>query len=125
MKSIEHRRKTSTFKRYRRENHYSISDIKRELEKYGLFYSLSTIYKWDLGHRFPDVETLDILSKLFHTPIESLLKNPEETTKLINNKTFSLEDKLCCEIRKSSEFYQRCLNLYIDYLKDIGKSNEQ
>ena len=125
MKSIKFRRKTSTFKKYRRENHYSISDIKRELEKYWLFYSLSTIYKWDIGHRFPDLETLDILAKIFHAPIESLLRNPDETTRLIDNKTLSLEDKLCCEIRKSSEFYQRCLNLYIDYLKDNGEFDDK
>ncbi len=120
MKIIEPRRKMTTFKSLRKQNSYSIDDIKRELEKYGLFYSQSTIYKWDVGRRFPDLETLEILAKIFHTSLEAMLQNPKETTKLITNKALTLEDKLCSEIRKSSVFYQRCLNLYIDYLKDIG-----
>ena len=115
-----YRRKMTSFRKARKAKKYSIEHIKRELERYGLFYSMSTIYKWDVGKRFPDLETVTILSKIFQEPVETLLKNPEETSKLIEKKELSIQDKLCSEIRQSTEFYQRCLNVYIDYLKDRG-----
>ncbi len=118
MEKSRRKHKITTFKTLRNQFGYSIEGMRRELEKYGYFYSLSTIYKWDIGHRFPDIETLKVLAKIFRVPIETLLQNTEETKRLITNKTFTLEDKLCAEIRKSSSFYQKCLNLYIDYLKD-------
>lgn len=118
MEKSRRKHKITTFKTLRKQFGYSIEDMRRELEKYGYFYSISTIYKWDMGRRFPDIETLKILAKIFHVPLETLLQNTDEARSLITNKTFTLEDKLCAEIRKSSSFYQKCLNLYIDYLKD-------
>ena len=83
MEKSRRKHKITTFKTLRNQFGYSIEGMRRQLEKYGYFYSLSTIYKWDIGHRFPDIETLKVLAKIFRVPIETLLQNTEETKRLI------------------------------------------
>lgn len=91
----------------RKENGYSLDQVRLIMSNMGQSYCKSSIYKWEHGEVEPDLKTLNLLCKIYKTNMMYLTEEKSSFEEMQNE----TENYIITKIREDAKFKDMCLSL--------------
>ena len=97
-------------KKARRQNKLSANDVCYLCAQYGYPIYFKTLYKWENAQSMPDLESLEILCRIYNVRLSDILKN--KNSKKYN---LSLKESVFIQNIRINKKFKKILLLLTDY----------